>query len=104
MSLLTQEQIAKLEQVNSYCLAYSAQTYPERADITNITHSLYCFIGDLRAIIDDLQSRAPKQYTEQEHYAEFEKVYPPLEGVAHKQIFKGWLMCARFLGALKAEP
>ena len=77
-------------------------------------------------IIDDLQARAPKplvneqadktmkdyavrllsrrQYTEQELMSEFEKLYPPFEGAAHEQIFKGWLMCAHFLGALKAEP
>jgi len=97
MSLLTKEQqkdIADIREINRlrHDLATGGEAIKD--------------VDKLLSVIDDLQSRHSerKQYTEQKHFSEFEKVYPPLEGVAHKQIFKGWLMCARFLGALKAEP
>lgn len=72
--------------------------------------------ADLFAIIDDLLSRAPKQYTEGELRQEFEKTRVPgmiylsvdPHGQYHKAYvqawWENWIACARFLGALKAEP
>lgn len=99
-------------------------------------------VEKLLSIIDDLQSRAPKQYTGQELRKEFEsygfhpsflrvdnfkqwvhcaralgtpRQYTEQELREHYEncfsaetgednTWDGWLECARFLGALKAEP
>lgn len=62
-------------------------------------------IDELVSIIDDLQARAPKQYTEQELREELNRQYPDIFGRQRVKEMREsvWIACARFLGALKAE-
>lgn len=117
MSLLTKEQQETLDRAYQYCLQYSVKTYPQDTDMGLIAHRLYCFIGELRTIIDDLQDRAPKQYTEQDLREAFENANNTYrlekEKFGRRTVyenqhvqteFEGWVACAKSVGALKAEP
>jgi len=100
MSLLTKEQQETLD---------TARAWVNRCKDSVFVHSQYYEdFQRLIAIIDDLQSRAPKQYTEQELREAFEREIDKESGYASPMHFHCdldiWMQCARFLGALKAEP
>jgi hypothetical protein len=76
--------------------------------------------GSLLAIIDSISQREPKQYTEEEMksaYNDYEyKILKTEAEYVRRMIYAGggksdirseymagWLMCAKFLGALKAD-
>ena len=105
MSLLTKEQQEKLEKIRSARTSGGCD-FEEYEDIEGTKDFERLF-----AIIDDLQARAPKQYTEQELNAVFESMpiadlFPPIqeEHIIGKVAWHSWKVCARFLGALKEEP
>ncbi len=109
MSLLTKEQQETLEFIRKYIV--SRRGMVNYIDVEKALHSAV-------AIIDNLQARAPRQYTKQElrdlfeqsHIARLIGVFDRFEenGMYKNPMiqagFGGWKSCARFLGALKAEP
>lgn len=90
MSLLTKEQREIIERARVGIKCELTQWAPA-ADI-----------NDLLSIIDALQARAPKQYTEQELRENYENCLSAETG--EDNTWNGWIECAKFLGALKAEP
>lgn len=110
MSLLTKEQLQIVNGIKAMIADYDYKTDQIRG------------LFDLVSIIDDLQARAPKQYTEQELRDKFESQFIDWDAPAgqpewlarvegaeyvHPHInseFVGWEDCARKIGALKAEP
>ena len=61
--------------------------------------------SELLAIIDDLQARVPKQYTEQELTEILQKDYHQYwQGLNGDYFQKGFHEAAQRFGALKAEP
>lgn len=74
----------------------------QRAAADILSHQTYASqLKNLLAIVDDLRKQLPKQYTESDLHIGFHKTFPPFEGSFHKQILRGWLACARFMGAIK---
>lgn len=106
MNPLTKEQLQIVSGIKAMIADYDYKTDQIRG------------LFDLVSIIDDLQSRAPKQYTEQELREAFEQSHiVPIIGLFDRfeenggyknpmiqAGFVGWKSCARFLGALKAKP
>lgn len=89
MSLLTKEQAAHV--------AYMRDLY--------CGPSGYDEIDELISIIDDLQARAPKQYTEQELVMIFQKGYPQYwHGMSGDYFQRGFREALRRVGALKVGP
>lgn len=102
MSLLTKEQQETLERIRK-------APFDPAASYDDLCTAI--------AIIDYLQSRAPKQYTEAQMRTAFEHqldhgkslesfITPDGRSVSGLSVYAkhGWMACARFLGALKAEP
>ena len=102
MSLLTKEQEETLEQ--------SRQRHEQwRGDCDAHTAEVLALVD----IIDDLQARAPKQYTEQELREWFENrplVQDEIDALLHEVVpgeNEAWYSVLKFaahVGALKAEP
>lgn len=63
MSLLTKEQLKQLAEAHE---AFQRPIEEGTERLYDVAHELSAAVGDLTAIIDDLQARAPKQYTELE--------------------------------------
>jgi hypothetical protein len=102
MSLLTKEQEETLEQ--------SRQRHEQwRGDCDAHTAEVLALVD----IVDDLQARAPKQYTEQELREWFENrplVQDEIDALLHEVVpgeNEAWYSVLKFaahVGALKAEP
>lgn len=100
MSLLTKEQQTIVKNIRQ---AESDAFYNPAPSCGNQFMNARVAAIELLSIIDDLQARAPRQYTEQELYTLW------LEAPAHEtgdsnESWDGALWCARHFGALKAEP
>ena len=118
MSLLTKEQQDDVNTIKNYVLS----SLPVHNDQSHDYRMLRHMCMRLLPIIDDLQARAPRQYTEQELRDKFESQFIDWDAPAgqpewlarvegaeyvHPHInseFVGWQDCARKIGALKAEP
>lgn len=110
MSLLTKEQQEEVDRIRKLTNSRKQWALDSGGWINEAEN--------LIEIIDDLQARAPKQYTEQELRESFEQshlarvigVFDRFEenGMYKNPMiqarFDGWKSCARHVGALKAEP
>lgn len=102
MSLLTKEQLKQLAEAHE---AFQRPIEEGTERLYDVAHELSAAVGDLTAIIDDLQARASKQYTEQElrGYCR-EKNGWMMDGPSfYQEIENAWIESARKTGALKAE-
>lgn len=104
MSLLTQEQLAIVKQEKGLNLHAMHRTKRPTESAKSIR--------SLLAIIDDLQARAPRQYTEQELREWFENrplVQDEIDALLHEVVpgeNEAWYSVLKFaahVGALKAE-
>ena len=98
MNLLTKEQQTIFN--NSRKTIASHVEWSKQQELNPIP-AIYQAAESLVRIIDDLQARAPKRYTEQELREHYENCFSAETG--EDNTWDGWLECARFLGALKAE-
>ena len=107
MSLLTKEQGRKVLEAKMQIKLYRAMFLPD----TSVR--LRSLLNEVLTIIDDLQSRAPKQYTEQELREWFENrplSQDEINALLHEvtpgenEAWYSVLKFAAHVGALKAEP
>jgi len=112
MSLLTKEQQDKVERLRGY-IEMPVRGKKSGRLAQSYSRNLLVHARSLLSIIDDLQARAPKQYTEQELREWFENrplVQDEIDALLHEVVpgeNEAWYSVLKFaahVGALKAEP